>query len=300
MATEFDRMKADKTLEKDINSANNSAEIRELLLRSVERSGIADRDPVTGQYVPRDRSQAAPPAEEPHTFTRTVEIGGKMFDFTASSEEMLEYQIQSARAVAEELQNTAAPRVEEREEPTEAERQQKLWEQSQLQLKFQRGEIGVKEYLEQSGAIGDYLESQGISVEGLREQAQTREGKQFEKSWQEATGAFLNGPGTDWPGGEKNQAVIQNMLIAMNLQDAEDKVGALVQAYNEMKKQGVIFEREATEGEVLKAFDPRTGDAWKDTTPQELIEIFKRGQEGFNIGDSSKANETFVNLFRRK
>ena len=35
---------------------------------------------------------------------------------------------------------------------------------SELELKFKRGEINTQEYLEQSGAVSDYLSSQGAVV----------------------------------------------------------------------------------------------------------------------------------------
>jgi hypothetical protein len=107
-----------------------------------------------------------------------------------------------------------------------------------LELKFKRGEIGAKEFIEQSGAVKEYLTQQGVDLESLREATNTH----FEQSWAAATDEFLNSPeGSSWPGAG-NLQVIQNLLTANHLEDAEDKVGALKACFQHMKENDLVQE----------------------------------------------------------
>ncbi len=183
MASEFDKIKADKNLERDINTATNHSEIRELLLRSVERSGIAERDPVTGRFISTgDTAQRqTDAAAESRTYTRSVNIGGQNLDFTANDIETLEIQINAASEVYAHLENAQSDAAEEHTAAElETAHQRKLFNDTKAQLEFQRGEISVKDYLEKKGAVGDNLASQGVDIDALREQAQQHEVKDYE------------------------------------------------------------------------------------------------------------------------
>jgi hypothetical protein len=284
-------MKSDKNLDADINKAATASEIKELLLRSVERSQIGyTRDPVTGQFVSTQRTESAPEADEPRVFERTVTVGGQNFTFSDYTEEGLENQIRSAREVYEHLQESRA----EEPEPTAAEisaaHQQKLYNDTQAQLEFQRGEISVKEYLEKTGAVGDYLASQGVDIDALREQAQRTEVQSFEQNWSDAVQEFLKN--SDWPGGSRNMKLCQQYLGAMNLAD-EPSAESIRKAYQAMQRDGVIFpsEVELTQADVLKATEKMS--------PAELLEIWKQGQLD-GTGSAEKANASFISAFRRK
>jgi hypothetical protein len=291
-----DFMQGDKAYAADIAKTQSVEEILELSRHARDRGLAANgvtRNPITGQFesAVRDaaaqeeatRAAAANAGERP--YTRTVTIAGKEIEFSNSDHEMLERDIQSALQVAEVLQ---APT---RQEQTDLERQRALMERVELERQFKTGQITTAEFLQKSGAVGEYLESQGISIDTLRANAQKHEADTFQQSWAQATDAFLQGPGAMWPGGNRNLAQIQTAIAALGLQD-QPSVESLVKAYDYLKTHNTLFERETTQKEII--------DSLKDNTPQEILEIWKRSHEGFAAGDASKANEDFINAFRRR
>jgi hypothetical protein len=283
-------MKSNAALDKDLNRAGTPDEIKELLYRAVERSQIGiTRNLQTGQFesVSRENSVPAASAAE-ESVSKEVMIGGKWFTFSGQSEDV-DHQIQNARAVVQELENSAANTQVEEHEPTDAERQQQLWERTQLEIAFKNGSLTTAEFLQKSHAIEDYLNSQGVDLNTLRETTQQHEAQSFEQSWEVAVQEFLKD--SDWPGGSRNMHLCQTQLVAMGLENAEDKVAALQAAYQAMKQSGTIFETEGTQADVLKATEKMS--------PQELIEMYK---QGFNLstGDASQVNQDFIEKFRRK
>jgi hypothetical protein len=164
--------------------------------------------------------------------------------------------------------------------------------QSELELKFRRGEISVKEYIEQSGAVTEFLESQGVPLDELREVAGLRQAHAFEQDWVAATETFLAGPGGDWPGGNANKTNLQNALVALGLMDADDKVGALVQAYEYMKQNNALIPYE--QANVSAAIQKELATA----SPQELIDAWKT--QYASGGDARRCQRALIESLRRK
>jgi trimeric autotransporter adhesin len=182
-------------------------------------------------------------------FTRTEVIGGREFIFTAGSEAELNGKVLDAYRVAYAL-GTGTVQEEVQVDPVaqaavdaaaQAAAEVETARQTDLGLKFQRGEISVKEYLEESGAVSEYLAKEGISIADLKETVQKTQDSTYTQDWQAATSAFLAGPGSEWPGGDVNKFNLQNTLVALDLMDADDKVGALVKAYEYMKQNGALI-----------------------------------------------------------
>jgi hypothetical protein len=152
-------------------------------------------------------------------------------------------------------------------------------------LKFKRGEISPADYLEQSGAVADYLEKQGVPIETL----QLTASKQFEQSWEDATKQFLHcAEGASWPGGQQNLEVIGLTIANLGLTEAEDKRGALVQAWKEMQRKGTIFDPGPSPTDVLKAT--------ASMTPAEILQAWKE-QHGGENADPNAANQAFVKAY---
>ena len=64
------------------------------------------------------------------------------------------------------------------------------------------------------------------------------------QAWSDAALAWLASPnGADWPGGEENKDAMANTLELMGLIHTQDKVAALTQAYEAMKRANVITPR---------------------------------------------------------
>ena len=109
-----------------------------------------------------------------------------------------------------------------------------------LQLDFQLGRITASEYIEKSGAVAEFLQSQGIDMDSLREAVSTKSDEKTIQSWQHATDAFLNGPaGSDWPGGSANLKIIGDLIRENNL-DSSPSVESLAACWAYMKENGLV------------------------------------------------------------
>ena len=180
-------------------------------------------------------------------FERIETIGGREFTFEAASDAELDHMILNAYKVAYAVQSTepaeatpAAMTVDPAAAAQAAADQ--LAAKTRLEMQFKAGEITTAEYLEQSGAVDEYLASKGLPLDALRSAVEQTQSTQETQSWAEATELFRNGPaGSDWPGGDKNLKLIGRELAALGLVDATDKVAALAQAYQSMKDNGIVF-----------------------------------------------------------
>jgi len=257
--------------------------------------GIVDL--TTGEFRRPPLSNSA--SEKPREVTRTVEIGGREFTFRAPNESTLENQIETAKTVAQELEAGQVRDDKGRFVARSAEAVDdggaEVARQTELQLRMLRGQIDIKTYLQESGAVASYLHDEGVPLEELRALAQHREASANEQEWKQATESFLNGPGGDWPGGAANQRILQNTLLALGLQDSEDKLGALVAAYEEMKRGGTIFAYEQTAPGVKAAVEKVVNEA----SPEELLAAWKE-QFAVSGGDARAANAALIESFRRK
>jgi hypothetical protein len=280
MSTEF--MSGDKALERDIAKAQTAQEIQSLLENAVRRSGIADRDPQTGQFVRRDptpASQTVAPEEE--QITRTESIGGQEFTFTGTTLDV-EKAIGNAYKVVEALTpaEPSAPVTPQLvRAKTQAEIERDICDRTELDLQFRRGQLTTAEYLDRTNAIGEFLESKGFDVEAAA-------GKQFEQSWQQASEIFLRDTpeGNSWKGGDRNRTLIGNLVQSHGLVDAVDKVAALRAMAAEMREMGLEFESDVSPEQMVAA----TANA----TPQEILEAWKEKQGG----DPEAANQEFIRL----
>ena len=83
----FLQMVADKKLERQISECTTPEQLRQLLHDSVEKSGIAARDEISGQYVRRDPLAPVTNQDadaEPEQITRTEKIGGREITFSGT------------------------------------------------------------------------------------------------------------------------------------------------------------------------------------------------------------------------
>jgi hypothetical protein len=277
-------MQGDKALERDIAKAQTAQEIQSLLENAMARSNIAVRDPQTGQFIRRDpltpaeqdaaAAAAAKQEETEHEFSKTEVIGGVEFTFTASTEVELEQKIGDAYRVAGAVQ--ANPPATQRESRNLA---RKVVDRNEAEELLRSGAITTAEFLERTDAVGDYLAERGFDVDEAA-------AKQFEQSWAQATAVFLNSPaGADWPGGQKNLEIIGSKIAAMGLIDAEDKVGALAQAYAEMKEKKLLFDGDYTPEQLNEMTDK--------ASPSEILEAWKEKQGN----DPDVANQQFIESF---
>ena len=239
-----------------IKNTVDAADVKSLLISAAEKqfavteqlaADQAAAEKATADKVAADQAAAEAAAKANQVFTRTEVIGGKEFTFTASTEGEVDRQALAAYKVAFGLPKPE-PVVERVPDPAaeKAAAEAEVLAKVELERKFRSGEISASDYLQQSGAVNDYLKSQGVDVAALKEvveeTAEKKAATAFEQSWIDATGVFrTSAAGADWPGGDKNRELLGLKLAAMGLTNAEDKVAALAAAYADMKKTGLYF-----------------------------------------------------------
>jgi hypothetical protein len=289
----------DKKLDEEINQATSQAEIQALIRNAAIEQGVVRPDlydPNVLNEIPA--AEKAAPATPANSFTRAEVIGGREFTFTADTDLELANMIGQAYKVAEAVRPSETDERGSRffkPEPTGISEETK----ADLLLRFQLGQLSAADYVEQSGEISAYLERKGIS--GGLDAVQEVVAKKYEQSWQDATGEFLKN--SDWPGGQRNLKVIGLTIQNLGLTDAEDKVGALTAAYNEMKRNGTIFTETPAPAATV---DPKeTVDQWKKSqaatvdpkaTPQEIVDQWKESQSAAG----KNPDEAFSSLFSRR
>jgi len=237
-------------LSKAIRDAVSTADVKALLIAAAEQQAVtsaqlaADQAAAETTRLAAETAAQAAAAAASVSFARTETIGGKEFHFDGESEAEVDrlvlnaykvaYAVREEKpAVAEAIPDAAAVAA-----AAEAE----VAAKADLERKFRLGEVSAADYIQQSGALTQFLESNGISVEALKETVNANLGAKVAQSWAQAGEAFRNSPtGQDWPGGERNQEIIGLKLVAMGLEGAEDKVAAIAQAYAELKKSRAYF-----------------------------------------------------------
>lgn len=229
---------------------------------------------VEQQLVTRDRFSPdilipTEPGTAPRTFGRVLNINGFEHTVEAPSEIELERRVNALLRETFESGNTpsgAAPArdantgrfvsAEDRGKADEV-RQAEILRQSEVELKFKRGELSTADYLARSGAIERHLESQGISVEELRTSTAEKQNQRFTQSWATATEEFLKSPaGADWPGGEANKVKLGQILQANPELADQPSVETLSAVYEYMKENDLLVANE--EVEKLRAISSAT------------------------------------------
>lgn len=192
---------------------------------------------------------AATTDNTPKLVTRIENIGGQDMEFSGKDEAEVDRLVLNAYKVAFAVRKDSAAEVTV--DPAVAAQAAadaaaaNAAAKAELELKFKRGEISTSDYIQQSGAMDEYLASKGIRVEDLQESVEKVRNEKDVQSWAEATTAFLQGPGSDWPGGEVNKTILGLKIAELGLTDAPDKVAALTAAYNSMKQNSQVFPVEA-------------------------------------------------------
>jgi hypothetical protein len=230
----------------DIKALIVAAAEQELATRTQLDADQATATQAAADKVAADQAAADAIAQANQKFARTEVIGGREFHFEASTEGELDRQVLNAFKVAYNVQQPAE-RAADAIDPAvaaaaAAAAEADVLAKTELERKFRLGEITTKDYIEQSGAMNEFLANQGISVESLKNVVTKNQEDTVHQSWVEASEVFRNTVGADWPGGEKNRALLGDKLAAMGLVDAEDKVDAMGKAWAAMKTTGAYFE----------------------------------------------------------
>jgi len=166
--------------------------IKVLMAQRAVASGLVQRDAYDPTVlIPTDRAAA------PQRFAKTLEVAGKTLIFEGDSELQVERNIGDYfRALApREPAETPKPATQLRDEQGQFLSAEDAAAKAELELRFKRGDIDTATYLAESGAVDAYLQSQGVSLDDLREVSTQK----FTANWVSATQAFLERH-PDWQG----------------------------------------------------------------------------------------------------
>jgi len=219
-------IRVSQSLEEQIASATSQSEISALLRAAAVSQGAARPDAYDNNVLhPTNQPR-------PQRFAKVLKINGEQKILEADSEAEL---AQKETAMYRELfaGGEQQPQVEQPRDENgrfvsqeEPDAQLNAAERAELDLRFKRGEISAADFIEQSGAMDEYLERRGVSLEALQAVSNTA----FEQSWAEATDQFLQRH-PDWPGLESNKTAIGTIIEQAGWTEAENKLQALESAY---------------------------------------------------------------------
>jgi hypothetical protein len=273
-------------IEKALRNASHE-EMKDILHDAQVSQGIATRDRFSGDLIPVPRAEK--PAASTILVQHTEVIGGREFTFTGETQAEVNSMILDAYKVAEAMQpaQPSEPVRDERGRFAKAEQVVSDETKAELLLKMQLGQISVEDYVEQSGAVSEYLETK-MGIQGGVEAVKQTVAKQYEQSWADASKSFL-AQQSDWPGGEKNKNLLGLTIYKLGLQDAEDKLAAMVAAYADMKREGLIFE----EKKPVVPEAPKVTIDTSNMTPQEILDEWKKSA-------GTNPDAAFSSLFSRR
>ena len=239
-------IKVDQNLESRIAAATSQAEVQALLHEAAIAQHLVEPD----RFDPNLLLPVERPT--PQGYAKRVVVNGKTHIIEAETEQsLLAAENALFRSLFEPNANSNSNQEQHQEEPPAPARDPATGRfvakpdavaMEALNIAFQSGAITAAQYLEKTGAIDQYLESHGVDMATLQQVSQEREGQAYEQSWADATKEFLNGVGSDWPGGQENMQALGQLLID-NPELAEgDKVEALTACFEHMKQNNMLVE----------------------------------------------------------
>jgi hypothetical protein len=242
------KITTDAEFERTIANASFE-EIKSLMAARAIQQGLVKRD----QYDPNVLIPTEP-GTAPQKFARAVTINGMKHIIESDSElglekavgDLFRAELQPAASATQQTEVARDDRVRFTSEQGRLD-EAELVRQSDLELRWKRGEISSDVYLTESGALDRALQAQGIDPNALREVS----GKKFEQSWADATELF-KARHPDWIGGNENRDLIGQILVDNRLVDSEDKLAALESAYNHARDNNLL-ETETLETRIAGA-----------------------------------------------
>jgi hypothetical protein len=272
------QMTADEALTKRINAANSPEELRAILEDAMARGHIANRDPETGRFIPvaptepqQQTTGAAVTEKQPVVTTKTVTIGGQEMEFSGT-----ELEVANQIAAAHQAADAVKQQFTNRKSAEHIALEKAEWER-----KLRIGQATAAEYLENTGAIDEYLKRRGLDIQQIANERYTQ-------SWADASAAFLKDPANDWPGGPENMRLIGMKIQSLGLEETDDKVAALKQAYSALKEEGLLFSNAPSQREME--------EMTAEMTPQQIMSEWKNAS-GIE-GDAEAANAAFIEAFK--
>jgi hypothetical protein len=209
-STQDSAIRMTPALQEEINNALPD-QIKAIMARAALEQALVTPDPYNPSLLhPTELADHAP-----RKFAKHVTLNGTKYLLEGGSpEELANAETALYQQIFEKGDNGQARDAQGRfvAEPTAAEKAAGELEASNradLELKFKRGDITSVQYLEESGAITEYLENHGVNPDALVAVSDLV----AQNTWAQATEAFLGSDeGADWPGGQENLAIAARLL----------------------------------------------------------------------------------------
>ena len=233
-------IKVDRNLEEKLKGASFEEIKAHLANAAVEQQLVVPDRYDNSVLIPTELANAAP-----KRFAKAITVNGQKLIFEGESELDIE------RAIGHHFRAMQSAPIQETEQPardastgrftSSAEPSVSQETKDSLSLQLQLGQIDIATYLERSGAVTDYLEKAGVPMEELRSAVQEKSSQRFEQSWEQATEAFLQGAGSDWPGGQENLSTANRLIVENGLMD-QPSAETLAAVWAHMQKNGLAVE----------------------------------------------------------
>jgi hypothetical protein len=233
-------LKITPEMEKALAEAIHPSDITRILHDGLKDQGLVDADPFDPSVL-HVREGAAPPAASAATrYGAKITINGRVHIAEGATQE------EADAKIAEIIRTATHPTTRDDQGRFTADQGKAdeaaaaaIVAKADLELKFKRGEIDTATYLAESGAVSEFFAKKGISLSDVEAAAQTAAGERISQSWAEATTEFLNGAGSDWPGGEENKRQMSKILKEMGAEDYPN-VENLRRAWVHMKDNNMV------------------------------------------------------------
>jgi hypothetical protein len=239
----------DREFEAKVAACTNAEQIKELMhTRELER-GLIKLDWDQSYRIPVETPR-------PAAISRSVVIAGQKFVIEGATEtELAQNEANLYRKLFAQSVTTAQTEGHPRNERGQFVSAEDAAAKTNLELAFKRGDISASDYLQQSGAVADYLANAGVPLEELKASVAEKQSQKFNQSWADATAEFLSH--SDWPGSETNRTRLGGIILELGLVDSPS-VESLQRAYDHMKKNNLLVPNPATElaNKIAQSKDP--------------------------------------------
>jgi hypothetical protein len=212
------------------------------MARAALEQALVTPDP----YNPQLLHETELAAHAPRKFAKHVTLNGTKYLLEGSSPEELAnaetslYEQVLGQGDNGQARDAQGRFVHEQTPEEKAAGELEVSKRAELELKFKRGDITAEAYLESSGAITAYLQNHGVSPDALVAVTDLV----TQNTWALATEEFLQGAGSDWPGGEENKNILAAILEENGM--TEPSVENLSAAYRFAQEQGLLVENPDT------------------------------------------------------
>jgi hypothetical protein len=222
-------------------------EVAALFRTQAVESGYATQPPSW-----RDDPSILVPTGKTPTISRTITVGNQSYEIEAANEEGLKeielelyrrsFTTQPQQQPSQQSRDSQGRFTAQEQQQTEQEQNQMV-DLEQARLAHLSGNLSDREFADV------VLAHQGIDADKLREVVQERDDAKFVEEWRQATEEFLSSvEAADYPGGERNSEILQEILIKSGLSEVEpnQRANALGQCYLYAKEHGLLVENEET------------------------------------------------------